>query len=139
MRKENWAQILSEKIEKEISTPFAWGVSDCLQFPSNVAAAMLDYDVKAKAQAHLYQYDSEEGARKIINESFNGDMGNVFDLVFNRINLKSAGRGDIVLVNFNDVIACGIIDSTGRRAAVKSEAGILFAPSKSWSHAWRVE
>lgn len=139
MRKENWPKILEQKIQEEVSIPFVWGVSDCLQFPGNVAAAMLDYDVKAKAQAGLYIYDTEGGAKEIIDTVFNGDMGEVFDLVFKRIGINFAGRGDIVLVKFNGVIACGVIDSSGSRAAVKSESGVLFVPSKFWTHAWRVE
>lgn len=139
MRLENWPTILEEKITEEIESPFTWGVSDCLQFPSNVAAALLDYDLKGKAGAHLYPYDSEAGAKDIIDTFFNGDMGNVFDLALERINLKLAGRGDIVIINFSGKTVCGIVDNTGRRAACRSETGVLFVPSKFWTHAWRVE
>ena len=139
MRKENWPVILEEKIKEEIDAPFEWGQADCLQFPAFIAAALLDYDVLQKAQAHLFQYDSEESAKRVLKEHFNDDMGGCFDLVFERIPVSKAGRGDIVIIERGTIKACGIVDSTGRKAACKSEIGILFVPLSNAIAAWRVE
>ena len=139
MRKENWPIILEEKIKEEIDVPFKWGQSDCMTFPARVAAAMLDYDLMEKAQLAIIQYDSEEGAKEVLREWFGKDMAGVIDLVFNRVPVLMAGRGDIVLLKRNDIESCGIVDSTGRRAACKSEGGILFVPLSFAVYAWRVE
>lgn len=139
MRKQDWPMILSEQIEAYKGLPFVWGVSDCLQFAGRVAGAMLDYDPHEKAEAHLYAYDSEAGAAKMIAKKFKGDMGNVFGKVFPEIAPALAGRGDIVIVDVDGRDTCGIVDSSGRRVACKAKEGVLFAPISKITRAWRVE
>lgn len=139
MRKENWPSILEQKILEDIETPFKWGESDCVLFPAKIAAAILDYDVFKKVEASLFQYDSEEEAAELIREWFAGDMGGIFDMAFERIPVKMAGRGDLVIIRLNEIESCGIIDGSGRRAACKSKNGILFVPLSKAISAWRVE
>ena len=139
MRKQEWPIILDEKIEEFKDAPFVWGVSDCLQFPGRVAEAMLNYNPYEKAQANLYQYDSEESALKMLSDHFSGKMGNVFGRIFKEINPKFSGRGDIAIVEVKGVEICGVIDSSGRNVACKSIDGILFVPVSKIKEAWRVE
>lgn len=139
MRKQNWPIILNEKIEEAKAAPFVWGVCDCLQFAGNVAAAMLDYDPHAKAEADLYKYDSEIGAYKMLAKHFDSKMGNVFGKVFEEISPAFAGRGDLAIVMFEGREVCGVVDSSGRHVACKALEGILFMPIKSAIAAWRVE
>lgn len=137
MRKQNWNAILTDKIEEYKSIPFVWGVSDCLQFSGQVAAAMLDYDPYEKVGS--YHYDSEEAAGQMLQDHFDGDMGNVFSTAFEEIRPRMAGRGDIAIVEFKDTEICGVIDSSGRLVACKSVDGLLFVPMIYIQRAWRVE
>lgn len=139
MRKQNWPLILTDKIEEFKNVPFVWGWSDCLHFAGLVAAAMLDYDPFLKGNAELYKYQSEEEAKKMLDDHFGGSMGNVFSSVFPEIGIRQAGRGDIAIVNLKEVEICGVIDSSGRAVACKSNDGILFVPSSKIVRAWRVE
>lgn len=139
MRKQNWPIILNEKIEEWKDVPFVWGWSDCLHFAGSVAAAMLDYDPHEKIGAEKYIYESEAGAIEMLNKHFGGKMGNVFNRLFAEVRPKKAGRGDIAIVDFLGKEICGIIDSTGRAVAVKSNDGILFIPVNRIKQAWRVD
>lgn len=139
MRKQNWPIILSNTIEAWKEKPFAWGESDCLRFPFAAAAAMLDYDVYEKIGVEKYPYDSEAGAKAILDQHFGGDVANFISTVFEEKNPRLAGRGDIVTVLHGGVIFCGVVDSSGRFAAVKAEKGILFVPLTQSVKAWGVE
>lgn len=139
MRKQEWPAILDQKIEEFKIAPFVWGECDCLQFVGIVAGCMVDYDLHAKAKYWDYRYSSEEGALKMLADHFDGQMGNVFGTVFEEINPKMAGRGDIAVIEVLGKEICGVIDSSGRNVACKSVEGVLFAPVSKIRKAWRVD
>lgn len=139
MRKQEWPKILDQKIEEGKSAPFVWGQCDCLLFAGNTAAAMVDYDLHAKAESDLFKYESEIGAYKMLAKHFDGKMGNVFGKVFEEIPVPMAGRGDLAIVMFEGKEVCGVIDSSGRRVACKALEGVLFVPIADAIKAWRVD
>lgn len=139
MKIQSWPLALSDTIEQWKDFPFTWGSHDCLQFPFAVAARMLDYDIYSKIGIEKFPYDSEEGAKAILDEHFGGDMANFISTVFEEKNPKLAQRGDIVIIEYNGVEYCGVVDSSGRHAACKAKTGIIFAPLSKAVKAWGVE
>lgn len=139
MRLENWPSILAKEIDSAKDSPFVWGVEDCLKFPLNVAGKFLDYCPKAKIGEEKFPYATEEESVEVLKANFGGTMDGVFDRVFARIPPKTAGRGDIIIVDFKGAEICAIIDTSGRMAAGKAMTGVLFVPVSKAIKAWKVE
>ena len=139
MRKQDWEQQLNAGIEAAKGTPFIWGQSDCINFAFGCAANMVDYDLMAKASA-FRNYTTEAEAYQVLTDNFDGSMAKAMDYFFEaHVNKTTARRGDIVIIDYNDIQLFGIMDLTGRFAACKSENGVLHVPIKYATNAWKVD
>lgn len=98
---------------------FAWGASDCVQFPLGWVREATGVDHTAG-----YAYDSEEGARAIIESA-----GNLEALVSRHLGpmrwpLKGVGPGDVVLTAFDRGQTLGL--STSERIfLLMEERGLI--------------
>lgn len=138
MRKQDWEKRLAMYLHSEKETPFVWGQNDCITFSAKAAIAMLEDGQKRLDELNAYNLDSEETAQTIIAE--HGSMEAIFDRHFKRrVNKALMKRGDICMVEFNGVKAAGVLDTTGRKVACKTVAGLIFVPVSKITNIWDIE
>lgn len=132
MRKQGWEIILDDYITTQKAIPFVWGHTDCVLFAANCANAILEQDLSPQIAAYG---DYDEAAALEYVRACNGIAG-IFDRHFTRRPVKTAQRGDIVVMNFNGTKAAGICN--GRLAVCKTIDGIIFVPMIHALAAWEV-
>lgn len=133
MRKQGWEVILQQYIDTQRDMPFAWGVNDCVLFSANAANAILEEDLQPQIDSYG-DYDEDMGKALILE--CNGIAG-IFDRHFKRKPIKTANRGDIVLVKYEGNKVAGICN--GRNVICKTHTGIKFIPIDLALAAWSVE
>lgn len=125
----DWPRRLSDFIAANKDTKFEWGKNDCIIFGARLVETLTGENYYSG-----YQYDTEEGARKIIEEN-----GGVIPLIKKYMgqghsDILKAGRGDIVVMKLPE-LTIGFIDDSGRRVIALGPKGIVRLPLKT---IWRV-
>lgn len=93
MRNENWPRHLSAVIRASFGRPFSWGENDCCLFAADCCVAVCNVD---PAEQYRGKYKTEAGAKRKLKE-LHGSLEAAWDAYFERIDVKQAGRGDVVL------------------------------------------
>jgi hypothetical protein len=136
MRKQDWEKRLAAYLDHERNTPFVWGHNDCMAFSAKAAILILERDVSS--QLKDYSATDEKTANDVIEKY--GSIGAIFDRHYKRrVNWKSIKRGDICTVDFYGTIAAGVLDTTGRKIACKTLAGLVFVPISKITAVWDIE
>jgi hypothetical protein len=125
-RRAGWERAYVEVMERHMSAPFAWGVSDCLIVPADLCLAMTGVDPMKR----MRRYSSEVGAMKLLLKTGCADVEAALALAFRPVPPAYARRGD-----------CGVFEQTfdgkpwlttfvimGDRAVAKGPDGAMFVP-----------
>lgn len=130
-RPEGWDMRLSAYLQENRSTPFQWGVKDCVMFAAKGLEAVSGVNMYAEYEG----YATKEQAEEIITAN-----GGISELVSKHLgpghrNFKQAKRGDLVLMKMPE-LTIGIVDDSGQRiAALTLKDGLVRLPL---TKAWRV-
>jgi hypothetical protein len=138
MRKENWASLLSEYIEKNMHKPFKRGSHDCAMFAVNCAHVMTGKDYAGDLRQ---VYKSREQAMEVLKGKGFIDLEQVATDRLGEPYVFSvmAKRGDCVSVHGTEGAALAIVDLSGKQAVTTGKKGLEFHPMKSWVKAWSIE
>lgn len=123
-----WERAALAVLSHHLRQPFAWGVSDCLTVPADLAEAMCGVVV---LPAHLRRYRSAEGAQKLLFKCGFADVEEALAAVFPRIPSARAMRFDAgVLERRLDgrPVLSTVIVSSGGQALGRDETGPIAAP-----------
>ncbi len=133
-RKEMWPDRLMEEVNFQSSTPFKWGVSDCLIFAMHCVEAMTG---KSPMRETDYDYADKKGALRMLKKRGYRSVGDAIAKNFEEIPVALAGRGDLGLVEGDgyDVVVVFV----GPTAVGKDENGVNHIPRSSVQRAFRVE
>ncbi|CNE63591.1 Uncharacterised protein [Yersinia rohdei] len=105
MRYPDWQKRLAQVLQAASGRPFSWGEHDCCLFAANCAQAVCGVDPLADYRG---QYDSALSARKALLRG-HGSISAIFDSVFERVPVKLAQRGDIVVFSAEYGQTAGVI------------------------------
>ena len=128
-RKDGWEWILARRLDEDRRMPFVWGQRDCALWAADCVLEITGVDYAAPFRG---QYDTEAGAKKIINEKYNG-LCSYIDAHLPSIPVPMAGRGDIVFYN----AALGVC--YGRYSYFVTHRGLTPIPTGRCERAWRIE
>lgn len=115
-RVEQWPRELSAFLRERSSMPFVWGQNDCLMYPADLVLRLTGVDPAVKWRG---KYSTEAEAKELlkIHGGVDGIITEGLGFRGDR-NVKTGGRGDIVMVKTKWGITGGVIDDTGARFAV---------------------
>ncbi|MFQ6249652.1 DUF6950 family protein [Yersinia enterocolitica] len=105
MRYPDWQKRLTHVLQAASERPFSWGENDCCLFAADCAFATCGIDPLANYRG---KYDSALSARKALLRGHGSIIG-IFDSVFERVPLKLAQRGDIVVFSGEQGQTAGVI------------------------------
>lgn len=104
MRVENWESKLAEYIKESSEKPFKWGSHDCVGFAMGAVRVITGVDHYAP---YRNKYKSRAGAVRVLAAT-----GKSFEELishhFIEINIKQAGRGDLVFTQGAVGVCCGL-------------------------------
>ena len=129
----NWPDRLAEHIEKWRNKKFRWGTSDCSMFVLQAEKAMCG---ESRFQDFVGQYKSEDGSKKALEEIGKGSLEATLDDRLEVVNVKSAMRGDVALIETPDGDALSLV--IGNQIAAMSKQGLVFVPLSAAKKVWRV-
>ncbi len=139
-RKPDWQTALDCFLVAHRQTQFLYGRMDCCLFVCDAILAMTGVDVAAPFRG---RYASRKQAMRIV-EAFTGraSVAAIAELMCSdhgmpEVPLRSAQRGDVVLIERRCDYSLGVIDLTSR-LAVPAETGFLRIPLTQGCRAWRV-
>ena len=135
-RVENWPSRLQEVIEAATGRPFSWGEWDCGQFVGGCVEAVTGSN---PMDAYAGGWDTETGMLRALAAGYGGSLEAFWTAQFgDPVAPAFAGRGDVVLVQLEDVTASGVVDLSGERVACLSLDGLEFVPLSAAVTAWRI-
>ena len=136
MKKENWQECLNDFIEKSRYRKFKRGHFDCALFAGYALEAMTDKDF---TQEFVGEYKTYKEAIQVLKKLKYKDLEDIADKKLNVLtNVSFAGRGDIVLVCYEDDHALAVVDMTGRSAMLPGLNGLVFFDRSYWLKGWFV-
>jgi len=138
MRPQGWEKMPDEYLVKTTSTPFEWGVCDCLIFTSDwckIACGVDPMSKKKKTDPKTFRgkYKTEAEARTLI-KSYRKSIREIMDVHFERIHPNFAQRGDIVLHKMSFGISIG----RGKAMFKTEELGMVTIDLGDCGVAWRI-
>lgn len=136
MRKFDWPEKLFDAIKVASKHKFEWGKNDCALFACDCAKAMTGIDY---AKDFRGKYDTRKSAMAALKEiEAVNDLPALADkFLGERIDLKRAQRGDVVLLTIGSMKALGVI--TGTHAVFLAPKGIQTMLVSDCASAWRVQ
>lgn len=134
MKKFNWQKDFLALVEEKRSSPFEWGVNDCVLFAADCVVIMGNED---PAEASRGKYSTELGAKRHLKSVY-GDLEQAWDSKLTRIDINLVQRGDVVLFEGELGSTSGIYWNGGVFAPTLE--GVLFLDEmhKNLTAAWRV-
>ena len=140
-RLDDWPARLRRFLEDRKRTPFAWGRNDCCLFAADAVLAITGTDAAAAwrgyrtARGAATRLDRHGGVAGLMREAAAAHG-------WAEILPAFARRGDVVLLVHpaprHAVDALGIVDLSGRRAAVPDADGLAAVPLIQAVTAWRI-
>ena len=136
-RFENWPIRLDEFIETNRHRKFERGHFDCALFAGLAIEAMTGVEL---VQDYVGQYKSKRAGFDLLKDR---GLDNLSDVAVKHLgepltNVNFAGRGDVVVVQYEGELALAVIDLTGRRAVTTGKDGLIFFGREFWLKAWGV-
>jgi hypothetical protein len=128
-RKDGWEWILASRLNEDRRMPFVWGERDCALWAADCVMDITGIDYAAPFRG---QYNDEAGAKKLINEKYNGLCAYV-DAHIPTIPVAQARRGDVVFYN----AALGVC--FGRYSHFVTYKGLAAIPTSQCERAWRID
>lgn len=141
-RYSDWESRLLAFLLSRRHTPFQYGGHDCSLFACDAVLAMTGVDIAADFRG---RYTTKAGAYKVIRafvpsaklENLAEERGREAGML-TYINVLSAQRGDVVLIETPTECALGVIGLDGRFAYCVAEVGYTKYPAQYWKRAWKV-
>lgn len=136
MRYYNWPEKMFAAIRAASQSKFEWGKNDCALFACDCILAMTGID---HAKDFRGNYDTRKSAMTALkNIEEVDDLSALADkFLGERIELKRARRGDLVLLTIGSMKALGIV--TGTYATFLAPEGIQTILISDCFCAWRVQ
>ena len=137
MRVDNWPGHFSQVIEDYKHTEFVWGTSDCVCFAADCIKAITGFDF---LKDYRGAYSDEESATRLIAQ-----FGTIEEAVVLHLeplkptpcDIRSAMRGDLVFLEINGKLSCGIW--IGRCAlAPMPDRGLYEVPREFVKTCWSI-
>lgn len=134
----DWPSRLDVYLRATRDRPFCWGTLDCVLFAAGAVEAMTGTD---PVPGLAGSYDAPRGAWDTLQARYGGDLETATAKVMeglgqHRVDVKRAGRGDVVLAEAGDGRdALGIC--LGKVAVFHTARGHVYVP-RPWLAAWRV-
>lgn len=137
-RVENWDSLLSQYLDDHLDKEFVWGVKDCCLFAADWVLLATGMDFAAPFRG---LYDSEDGARLMLalyaqpnkTDIHQGAPEAYVDSVLPIIDLKLAGRGDIILHPDGAIGIC-----LGYFSYFMLSKGIISLKTSQCAKAWKI-
>ena len=137
MRSEEWPSILLTAIHAAENQKFKWGKNDCFIFCGEVARQMTGRDLFADYEFRG-KYKTPRGALKLMRKYGFFDLKHIWDSFAQPIPVQYAGRGDIVMIDVDQLLpATGLVVDS--RAAFLTKEGFTYHPLTIAHSAWRIE
>ncbi len=136
MRYYDWPEKLFVVIKTASQRKFEWGKNDCALFACDCAKAVTGVDYAEKFRG---EYNTRKTAMTAL-KTLEGvdDLPALADKYLGeRISLKHAQRGDVVLLTINSMKALGVI--TGTHATFLAPKGIQTILVSDCTCAWKVK
>jgi len=133
VRLSGWEKRLMELIRDSEDRPFEWGVFDCALFAADAVNAITGVDLAADFRGH---YSTAKGSVKALKKYGAGDLESTWtELLGPPIDIRQAGRGDVVLVEsiYGPAVAV-CMGSVAVSTAV--EKGLISIDRALWLKAW---
>lgn len=132
-RLDDWPTRLDAFIERRRRMPFKWGAHDCCQFARAAVAELRGSDPAAGLV--LKRYKSCSGAALLLRkiggiEALPGACG------LEEIRVTMAGRGDVVVADFNARPVLGVC--MGGQSAFPAKHGLVFLSTLACRRVWKV-
>lgn len=105
MRYPDWQKRLAQVLQAASERPFSWGEHDCCLFVADCVFAVCGIDPLADYRG---QYNSALSARKALLRG-HGSIVGIFDSVFERVPVKLAQRGDVVVFSTEQGLTAGVM------------------------------
>jgi len=137
-RRQDWPVRLSAYLTEVGCRKFRWGSHDCVLHCTNAVKAMTGVDL---AEDYRNTYRGKASAYRIVRDHFNGSIDNGLTKHFGpmQTNIRKAKRGDILKGYTDDGLEVyGIVDDTGRQAAVVTVDGLGRWPLDNFVGFWSV-
>ena len=136
IRLQDWPLSLSDFLVQRADMPFMWGSNDCLMLAADAVLAITGSDLAADMRG---TYATAEQAQEVLSQ-FGATVEDALDArLGSRKSVAYAQRGDIVTFESDGLICAGVVDDSGRRAALVSQvAGLVRVPLSRCLNAWSV-
>ncbi|MGP9796210.1 DUF6950 family protein [Halomonas sp. 86] len=105
MRYRDWTTQLHATIKAASERPFSWGEFDCCLFAADCCVAICGIDPAAEYRG---RYTSEMGAKRVLSNT-HGSLEAAWDACFERVPVKMAQRGDVVLFDSDFGRCVGVV------------------------------
>tara|TARA_B000000460_G_scaffold249681_1_gene232616 strand:- start:5686 stop:6105 length:420 start_codon:yes stop_codon:yes gene_type:complete len=120
-RLENWRARLSDEMDRQRLTPFAWGGHDCgLGFAGGIVLALTGEDV---AEPYRGRYTTMIGAARLLKSEGCDTVGDMLAKHFREIDPAQASVGDLGIVGTPDALGQGICMVDASSLVVMTESG----------------
>jgi hypothetical protein len=142
-RRDDWERRLDDVFVAALTKPFVWGEHDCAMFVADCVYAMTDVDC---ALPHFRgRYYTEIGAARRTREYCGGHIEKMAEKIardegWPDIPVSTAGRGDVLLVNYELGQSLAIVSLNGKHALAPSrDGGLISVPRLNAVRAWRIK
>jgi len=132
MRLPDWEKRLNEVVERHISLPSQFGLSDCWMIPADAYRAITGEPLYAGVR-----YSTEAGAAKQLRKRGFETVEDAFRARLPEVGRLSAMRGDLGVVEINGAISGGVFTSIG--FMTRGLYAVEFLPVTIVKAAFRVE
>ena len=134
MKLEGWEKKLDEYLLNAAVKDFEYGVCDCVCFASDWVILAVNIDPMLEGRG---KYTTLKNGAALIKKH-RGSYEGIMDYYFDRIPVKTAQRGDIVLVRgLDEAPAYGVVNN-GRGFFKTTGKGLVTMPVSKSHYAWRV-
>ena len=135
-RLEDWPERLRNAIERAVSEPFEYGSPDCATWVGTAIEAMTG---EAPTAPYRGRYETEIGWKRLINAELGGSLEAGWTILLGEpVAPAFASRGDVVMIEHDGAMACGLVDLSGERVACVGLDGLEYLPLSSAYTAWKV-
>lgn len=137
----NWPETLHEYFLARATASFAWGSHDCCTFAADGVLAITGIDIAADFRGYTTKAGALRAIKKITGGTTAADAVAYAAQKHGLPELEhplTAQRGDLVLVDENGELLCGLVHLNGSDVVVAGENGPLRKPITDVTRAWRV-
>jgi hypothetical protein len=130
----NARRVIHEEYMRQRNIPFEWGKTDCFLFVADIALLLTGKD---KAKGIRGNYDTENGAKRIMVENEWKTLGDGAAAMFPEIPIAQAKSGDwAFIVNEDNTETLGVVFAA--QVIARTQAGVGTQPLTKATRAFKV-